>query len=77
MLVETVTDGPGALPYVRFYTLVGFTINNNKTIINNTFRIDILDRGKDCAEVKIRESLHIRKLKPSLNTMQSSWPLTH
>ena len=49
----------------------------SNTEINNTFRIDILDRGKDCAEVKIRESLHIRKLKPSLNTMQSSWPLTH
>ena len=25
MLIETVTDGPGALTYVTFYTLVGFT----------------------------------------------------
>ena len=45
--------------------------------INNAFRIEILDSGKDCAEVKIRESIHIRNLKPSLNVMQSSWPLTH
>ena len=44
--------------------------------INNMFHIDILDRGKDCAEVKIKESIHIRILKPSLNFMQSSWPLT-
>ena len=44
--------------------------------INGMFRIDILDRGRDCAEVKIKESIQIRNLKPSLNTMQSSWPLT-
>ena len=44
--------------------------------LNNAFRIEILDRGKDCADIKIKESLHIRNLKPSLNTMQSSWPLT-
>ena len=45
--------------------------------INKSFRIEILDTGKDCAEVKIMESIHIRNLRPSLNTMQSSWPLTH
>ena len=45
--------------------------------INNMFQIEILDRGKDCADVKIKESIQIRNLKPSLNTMQSSWPLTH
>ena len=48
----------------------------SNTDINNSFRIEILDRGKDCAEVKIKESIQIRNLKPSLNTMQSSWPLT-
>lgn len=44
--------------------------------VNKSFHIEILDKGKDCAEVKIKESIHIRNLKPSLNAMQSSWPLT-
>ena len=44
--------------------------------INSSFRIEIIERGRDCADVKIKESIHIRNLKPSLNTMQSSWPLT-
>ena len=44
--------------------------------VNKSFRIEIIDRGKDCADVKIKESIHIRNLKPSLNTMQSSWPLS-
>ena len=34
------------------------------------FRIEIIDRGKDCAEVKIKESIHIRNLKPSHNIME-------
>ena len=44
--------------------------------INKSFSIKLLDTGKDCADVKIKESLHIKKLKPQLNTMTSSWPLT-
>ena len=44
--------------------------------INSMFRIEIIDRGKDCADVKIKESIHIRNLKPSLNIMKSTWPLT-
>ena len=48
----------------------------SNTTINASFSIKILDRGKDCAEVKIKESIFIRDLKPSLNYMQSSWPLT-
>ena len=44
--------------------------------INSMFRIEILDTARDCAEVKIKESIQIRNMKPSLNTMQSSWPLT-
>ena len=51
-------------------------LDTSNTDINNSFRIEILDRGKDCAEVKIKESLYIRNIKPSLNSMQSSWPLT-
>ena len=51
------------------------TLSNGE--INSSFRIQILDRGKDCADVKIRESIHIRDERPSLNAMQSSWPLTH
>ena len=46
------------------------------TQINNAFSIKILDTGKDCADVKIKESIHIRNLKPNLNIMTSSWPLT-
>ena len=44
--------------------------------INHSFSIKLLDTGKDCADVKMQESMHIRKLKPNLNTMTSSWPLT-
>ena len=44
--------------------------------LNKSFRIEIIDRGKDCADVKIKESIQIRDLGPSLNSMQSSWPLT-
>ena len=44
--------------------------------INNMFHIEILDRGRDCAEIKIIESIQIRNLRPSLNSMKSSWPLT-
>ena len=48
----------------------------SNTTINMSFPIRILDKGKDCAEIKIKESIHIRNLKPTLNSMQSSWPLT-
>ena len=44
--------------------------------INKLFDIKILDTGKDCADIKIKESIHIRNLKPRLNIMTSSWPLT-
>ena len=46
------------------------------TQINSAFSIKLLDTGKDCADVKIKESIHIRNTKPSMNTMTSSWPLT-
>ena len=45
--------------------------------INRGFNIEILKTGRDCAEIKITESIQIRNLKPSLNSMKSSWPLTH
>jgi len=50
-------------------------LSNN--IINTAFRIEILCTGRDCAEVKIQESIQIKALKPTLNTMRSSWPLVH
>ena len=56
--------------------IVHHHLHMSNDAINNLFYIEILDRGKDCAEVKIRESIHIRDLKPTLNSMQSSWPLT-
>ena len=43
--------------------------------INKGFRIEIIGMGKDCAEVKIMESIKIRDTKPTLNVMRSSWPL--
>ena len=33
--------------------------------VNTSFRIEIVDRGKDCADVKIKESIQIRNLKPT------------
>ena len=48
-------------------------ISNDK--INTSFRIEIIGTGRDCAEVKIQESIQIRNLKPPLNAMKSSWPL--
>ena len=39
--------------------------------INSYFNIEILDKGTDCAEVKIRESIHIRNLKPTLNSVKA------
>ena len=43
--------------------------------INSAFRIEIIGSGRDCAEIKIAESIQIRKHKPTLNVMRSSWPL--
>ena len=45
--------------------------------INSGFSIEILSSGRDCAEIKITESIHIRNLRPTLNIMRSSWPLVH
>ena len=45
--------------------------------INSGFSIDILSSGRDCAEIKITESIYIRNLNPTLNIMKSSWPLVH
>ena len=50
--------------------------NLSNSDIKSLFHIEILDHGRDCAEVKIKESIHIRNQKPSLNSMHSSWPLT-
>ena len=44
---------------------------------NRGFNIEILRSGRDCAEVKIAESIQIKNLKPTLNIMKSSWPLVH
>ena len=43
--------------------------------VNNSFRIEILIAVKP--EVTIDESIYIRNLSPTLNTMQSSWPLVN
>ena len=45
--------------------------------VNNSFRIEILSADRDVTEVKIDESIHIRNLSPTLNTMHSSWPLVN
>ena len=55
--------------------IVAYHLDLPNTEINTSFRIEILSIGRDCAEVKIQESLHIKTLKPTLNTMKSSWPL--
>ena len=45
--------------------------------VNDSFRIEILSADRDVPEVKIDESIHIRNLTPTLNTMSSSWPLVN
>ena len=50
-------------------------ISNNE--VNNAFHIDILSTDRDAPEVKIDESIQIRNMSPTLNTMSSSWPLVH
>ena len=44
--------------------------------INKLIDIKIVDTGKDCADIKIKAWVHIINLKPHLNIMTSSWPLT-
>ena len=56
--------------------ILEYHLNLDNAEINQSFSIKLLDTGRDCADVKFKESLHIRKLKPKLNTMTSSWPLT-
>ena len=51
--------------------------NADTSAINSGFNVEILGRGRDSAELKITESIYIRKLKPTLNSMKSSWPLVH
>ena len=51
--------------------------NKSNADINHSFHIEILKTGLDCADIKIAESVQIRNLKPTLNTMRSSWPLVH
>ena len=51
--------------------------NKSNADINYSFHIEILKTGRDCADIKIAESVQIRNLKPTLNTMRSSWPLVH
>ena len=66
----------------RMDTPIGEHILNSHTDIsnadvNNAFHIEILSTDRDVPEVKIDESVHIRNLSPTLNTMSSSWPLVH
>ena len=51
--------------------------NVSHTDINSGFKIEIINLGRDSAEIKIAESIQIRNRKPSLNVMRSSWPLVH
>ena len=46
-----------------------------ENIINKSFSIEILSTNRDCADLKIDESIKIRNLNPPMNTMTSSWPL--
>ena len=39
-------------------------------------KLSILSRAKDGPDRKIKESLYIRDLRPTLNTQTTSWPLT-
>ena len=55
--------------------ILDFHLNASNTDINAGFRIEILTSGRDCADIKIAESIQIRNLKPTLNSMKSSWPL--
>ena len=50
-------------------------LDTSNAEINTGFKIDILCTGRDCAEIKIAESVQIRNLRPTLNVMRSSWPL--
>lgn len=52
-------------------------LNASNIEINSGFNIEILSEGRDCAEIKITESICIRNLQPTLNVMRSSWPLVH
>ena len=45
----------------------------NAADINSGFIIEILGYGRDSAELKITESIKIRNLKTTFNTMKSSW----
>ena len=64
-------DTPLGEHILKFHT----DISSNE--VNNAFRIEILSVDRDVAEVKIDESIHIRNMSPTLNTMSSSWPLVH
>ena len=55
--------------------VLDFHLKASNIQINTGFRIEILTAGRDCAEIKIAESIQIRNLKPTLNSMKSSWPL--
>ena len=57
--------------------ITDFHFDTSDTEINAGFTVAILTSGRDNAEIKIAESIQIRKLKPTMNTMKSSWPLVH
>lgn len=57
--------------------MLDFHKDASSSEINTGLRIEILSTGRDCAEIKIAESIQIRDLKPTLNVMKSSWPLVH
>ena len=57
--------------------VAAYHTNTSNIEINQGFKIEIIGSGRDCAEIKIAESIHIRNLKPTLNIMRSSWPLVH
>ena len=50
--------------------------NMSIAAINTNFLIDILCVSRDVADVKINESIFIKKLRPTLNKAGSSWPTT-
>ena len=51
------------------------THHPTEKITNTTFSLEIICTCKDVAELKITESIEIRKHRPSLNTQTSSWKL--
>jgi len=56
--------------------MIGKHSNMEHSDTNTNFKVEILATARDNADLKVLESLHIRNLRPQLNTQTTSWYIT-